>query len=48
MGHLVPIQMRSQPEPKIYSGEIPKLDEKIKASPNFQAEETKSDDFQKC
>ena len=39
MGHLVPIQMRSQLDPKIHPGEIPKLDGKIWTS-KFQAEES--------
>ena len=46
MGHLVPIQMRSQLDPKIHPGEIPKLDGKIRTSPKFQAKESKSGDFQ--
>lgn len=48
MGHLVPIQMRSQLDPKIHPGEIPKLDGKIRTSPKFQAKKSKSGDFQKC
>lgn len=47
MGHLVPVKMGNQPDPKTYPGEIPKHDGKIKTSPKFQAE-LKVSNFQKC